>query len=95
MAEYQSDRTTIADDRSQRSGVGTIAIVVAVFALIVGVLFASGYWSMDVKQAGSAPTVTVSTAPGQLPKVNVISKEIVVGAKEATVEVPTVDVKKN
>lgn len=95
MAEYQSDRTTLADGPQKRSAVGTIAIVVVGIALIVVVLFATGFWSMDVKDAGSAPKVTVSATAGQLPDVDVKSQEVVVGTKTTTVEVPTVEVKKD
>jgi hypothetical protein len=59
---------------------------------IVAVLFATGFWSADVKE-GDMPEVSVKG--GALPKVDVDSKEVVVGTKKEEIEVPTVGVKDN
>ena len=92
MADY---RTT--DDRvvARRGGAGrTIAIVLGVIALIVVVLFATGFWSADVKE-GALPDVDISAKGGALPGVDVDSKEVVVGTKKTEVEVPVVGVQDN
>ncbi|WBH17187.1 hypothetical protein [Sphingomonas radiodurans] len=92
MADY---RTT--DDRVvvKRGGAGrTIAIVLAVAAIIAAILFATGFWSADVKE-GALPDVDISAKGGALPDVDVDSKEVVVGTKKTEVEVPVVGVQDN
>lgn len=92
MVDY---RTT--DDRVvvRNGGAGrTIAIILAVVAIIALILFATGFWSADVKE-GSLPKVDVSAKGGALPKVDLDSKEVVVGSKKTEVDVPTVGVKDN
>jgi len=77
----------------ERRGPGrTIAILAIVALAIVGVLFATGFWSADVNE-GDMPEVSVKG--GALPKVDVDSKEVVVGTKKEEIEVPTVGVKDN
>jgi len=77
----------------ERRGPGrTIAILAIIALAIVGVLFATGFWSADVKE-GDMPEVSVKG--GALPKVDVDSKEVVVGTKKEEIEVPTVGVKDN
>ena len=66
-----------------------IALAVAV---IVGVLFATGFWSADVKE-GALPEVSVDG--GKLPAVDVDSKEVVVGTEKKEIDVPVVGVKDN
>lgn len=92
MVDY---RTT--DDRVvvRRGGAGrTIAIILGIAAIIALILFATGFWSADVKE-GALPKVDVSAKGGALPKVDVDSKEVVVGTKKTEVDVPTVGVKDN
>ncbi|MBP6031552.1 MAG: hypothetical protein KA533_09000 [Sphingobium sp.] len=90
MAEYRED--TVRHDR-RTGGAGRIVLIVAlVAAIIAGLLFATGFWTADVKE-GSLPDVDVSAKGGDLPDVNVDSKEIVVGTKKETIDVPTVGVK--
>ena len=60
--------------------------------MIVGVLFATGFWKADVKE-GDMPEVNVEG--GARPKVDVDSKEVVVGIKKEQVDVPTVGVRDN
>ncbi len=92
MADY---RTTDDHVVVRRGGAGrTIAILLGIVALVVVVLFATGFWSADVKE-GSLPQVDVSAKGGELPKVDVDSKEVVVGTKKTEVEVPVVGVKDN
>lgn len=82
------DRTVV-----RKSGSGkTIAIILAAVLVIIGVLFATGFWKADV-MGGDIPEVSVQG--GALPKVDVDSKEVVVGTKTEEVEVPTVGVKDN
>lgn len=93
MTEYREDPNTALPHRS--GGAGRIIVIVAVLAaLIVGLLFATGFWTADVEE-GSLPDVDVSATGGELPAVDVDSKEVVVGTTEETVEVPTVGVKDN
>lgn len=90
MAEYQND----AYRTERKSSAGrTIAIILIVLAVIVGVLFATGFWKADVKE-GSLPDVDVSAKGGSLPDVDVDSKKVVVGTKETTVDVPKVETEK-
>lgn len=94
MVEYRSDRDTITADKRGGGARVTIWIVLIAIVLIVGVLFATGFWSMDVKDSGSLPRVNVSAVGGNLPHVDVKSKEVVVGTKKTTVDVPTVETRK-
>lgn len=92
MADYRA-----TDDRVvvRRGGAGrTIAIILGIVALIAVILFATGFWSADVKE-GALPDVDISAKGGALPKVDVDSKEVVVGTKKTEVEVPVVGVKDN
>lgn len=92
MAEYRNadGTTTVVERRS--SGGRTIGIIVVLALVVVGLLFATGFWSADVK-GGSLPDVKVSAKGGDLPDVDLKSKEVVVGTKKTTVDVPTVGVK--
>jgi FtsZ-interacting cell division protein ZipA len=92
MADY---RTTDERVVVRRGGTGrTIAIVLGIVAVIAVLLFATGFWSADVKE-GALPDVDVSAKGGALPKVDLDSKEVVVGTKKTEVEVPVVGVKDN
>lgn len=71
-----------------------ILILIIALAAIAGVLFATGFWSADVKE-GALPDVDVSAQGGKLPSVDVDSKEVVVGTKKEEIEVPVVGVKDN
>jgi hypothetical protein len=77
----------------RRGGVGrTLAIVLILILAVVGILFATGFWKADVS-GGDLPEVSVKA--GAVPKVDVDSKEVVVGTKKEEVEVPTVGVRDN
>lgn len=92
MAEYRS-----ADGRvvERRGGAGRIiAIVLGILAVIAVILFATGFWSADVKE-GALPDVDISAKGGELPAVDVDSKKVVVGTKKTEVEVPVVGVEDN
>lgn len=65
-----------------------ILILLAVVVIVVIVLFATGFWSADVKE-GDMPEVKVEG--GALPDVDVDSKEVVVGTTETNIEVPKVE----
>lgn len=88
-ATRYDDRTTVVE----RRGPGKMLAIAAIVILaIVGLLFATGFWSADV-EGGDMPEVSVKG--GDLPNVDVDSKEVVVGTKTTEVEVPTVGVKDN
>lgn len=91
MAEYRNEHL----ERERRGGAGRVVLIVAVIAaVIVALLFASGFWTADVKE-GALPDVDVSAKGGEMPAVDVDSKEVVVGTKKETIDVPTVGVKDN
>ncbi|KIU28173.1 hypothetical protein SR41_08725 [Sphingomonas melonis] len=95
MVDYTTDRTGQRVVVERRGGVGRVLAIVAVVALvIVGLLFATGFWSAKVTKDGSLPSVDVSAKGGSLPKVDLDSKEVVVGTTEKTVEVPKVKTEK-
>lgn len=85
---YTGDRVVVRKSKGGR----TLAIVLVVILAIVGILFATGFWDADVS-GGDVPEVSVQG--GALPKVDVDSKEVVVGSKKETIDVPTVGVKDN
>ena len=93
MAEYRNDdgRTTVVERRRGMGGVLGIILVLAV--VVIGILFATGFFSAKVSE-GEMPSVSVKADAGALPDVDVESKEVVVGTKTATVEVPTVETQK-
>lgn len=74
---------------TRRSGGTTILIVLVAIAVIVGLLFATGFWSANVTKDGALPEVSVKG--GALPKVDMDSKEVVVGTSKTKVEVPKVE----
>jgi hypothetical protein len=67
----------------------TVLGLLVVIVLIAIVLFATGFWSADVKE-GALPDVDVSAEGGKMPGVDVDSKELVVGTTETNIEVPKV-----
>lgn len=71
----------------------TILGLLVVVVLIAIVLFATGFWSADVKE-GALPDVDVSAEGGKLPDVDVDSKELVVGTTETNIEVPKIETEK-
>src|SRR3990167_606471 len=88
MAEFREDDITV---HRRSGGAGRILLIVAVIlALIVAVLFATGFWTADIKD-GALPKVSVQG--GDMPAVDVDSKAVVVGSKPETVNVPTVGTK--
>lgn len=96
MSDYRNPDGTPRTDThhaAPRRGNGgtTIAVLLIAVVAIVGVLFATGFWSADVK-GGALPDVTVKG--GNLPSVDVDSKEVVVGTTKTTVDVPKIETKK-
>lgn len=69
----------------------TLAILALIALVIVGILFATGFWKLN-GTAGSMPKVSVQG--GSMPKVGVQSEKIVVGTTEKTVDVPKIETKK-
>jgi len=93
MAEYRNqDGTTTYVEKRSNTGMIVGGIVLLVL-IVVGFLFATGFWSADVK-GGALPKVNVSAKGGDLPDVDVKSKEIVVGTSKTTVDVPKVKTEK-
>ncbi|GAA0295626.1 hypothetical protein GCM10009087_01710 [Sphingomonas oligophenolica] len=94
MADYirEEPDSTVVERRGIGPG-GVVAIVLVIIVAIVAILFASGFWSANVK-SGSLPDVNVSAKGGSLPDVNVHSKELVVGTKSTTIDVPKVETTK-
>jgi len=91
MADY---RNTDGSYVQRRSNVGiTVAGIIIALIVIVGILFATGFWSADVK-GGELPKVAVSAKGGALPDVDMHSKEVVVGTTKTQVEVPKIETKK-
>ena len=62
-------------------------------AVVVALLFVTGFWSADVK-GGALPKVDVKAEGGALPDVDLNSKEVVVGTQKTTVDVPKVETEK-
>jgi hypothetical protein len=98
---YREDGTRVYPDERRsvepvivrrRGGGGFFAGLILVLALIVAVLFYTGFWSVDVTQTGALPKISINTAPGVMPKVDLESKKIVIGSKKESVAVPTVGV---
>lgn len=71
----------------ERGGVNKLAIALIAIAVIIGLLFATGFWSADVKD-GALPEVSVQG--GAMPKVDLDSKEVVVGTTKTDIEVPKI-----
>lgn len=87
MTDYRNDqRETVVVKK--RSGGTVIAVIIVAAIVIVGLLFATGFWSADVTKSGALPEVSVKG--GELPKVDMDSKEVVVGTSKTKVEVPKI-----
>lgn len=93
MAEYRNVDGP-ATQVERRSSTGRVfGSIVLVILIVVGLLFATGFWSANVK-GGALPKINVSAKGGDLPDVNVHSKELVVGTTKQSVTVPKVETKK-
>ena len=94
MAEYQNvDGTTTVVEKRSNTGI-VIGLIVALAAIIIALLFLTGFWSADVTKSGSLPDVKVSADGGSLPQVDLNSKEVVVGTKATQFTVPKVETTK-
>jgi hypothetical protein len=85
MPDYRTTETVV---EKRRGGGTTLAVILVAIVVIVGLLFATGFWSADVKKNGSLPEVSVKG--GELPSVDLDSKEVVVGTKKTDIKVPKV-----
>ena len=88
---YRTTGDTVAVERRGNPLARTLAIIALIALVIVGILFATGFWKLN-GTAGSMPKVSVQG--GSMPKVGVQSDKIVVGTKETTVDVPKIETKK-
>ena len=70
----------------------TVLILLAIAALVLLVLFATGILDMTQTKEAKLPDVDVSAQGGQAPAFDVDAKEVVVGTTETNVSVPDVDV---
>jgi hypothetical protein len=77
----------------RRRGGGFIVGLILILALIVALLFYTGFWTADVTQPGALPKISINTTPGVMPKVDLESKKIVISSKKEEVAVPTMKVK--
>ena len=93
MVEYRTDdgRPTVVERRRGMGGVVGMIVVLAV--VVIGILFATGFFSANVSN-GEMPKVNVQADAGKLPDVNLDSKQVVVGTKKATIDVPQVKTQK-
>jgi pseudouridine-5'-phosphate glycosidase len=90
MVEY---RDNVEPVYVKKSNAGMIVGSIVVLAIIiVGILFATGFWSADVK-GGALPKVNVSAKGGDMPDVTMHSKEVVVGTSKQMVTIPKVETK--
>lgn len=87
MVDVRNEPSTVYVERKSNTGTIILGVIVAA-AVVVGLLFATGFWTADVKE-GALPEVSVKG--GDLPAVDVDSKKVVVGTKETTVDVPKVE----
>ena len=94
MTEYRTEEGRTTEVR-RKSGVGgVVGMLVLAAIVIVGVLFATGFFSARVTEEGSLPRISVQADEGSMPSVDLDSKQVVVGTKKATIDVPTVETKK-
>ena len=91
--DYRTDGRTRDPVPPVKSGMNPLVMLLILAVVVVGVLFATGFWTMGVT-GGSMPKVDVSAKGGSLPNVDVHSKTIVVGSTPTTVDVPKIDTKK-
>ncbi len=70
----------------------TILVVLAIAALALIVLLATGILDINQTKEARLPDVNVSAEGGQTPAFDVDAKEVVVGTKETNVTVPDIDI---
>jgi hypothetical protein len=90
MADFKHNENDPNHVKSRKGGM-TIGLIVLAAVVIVGLLFATGFWSADVTKSGALPEVSIKG--GALPNVDLDSKEVVVGTTKTEVEVPTIETK--
>jgi hypothetical protein len=71
----------------------TILVILAIAALVLIALLATGIIDINQTKEGELPDVNVSAEGGQVPAFDVDAKEVVVGTTETNVSVPDIDVK--
>ena len=88
---YRTTGDTVVVERRGNGLARTLAILALIALVIVGILFATGFWKMNAT-GGSMPKVSVQG--GSMPKVGLQSDKIMVGTEQKTVNVPKIDTKK-
>ncbi len=88
---YRTTGDTVVVERRGNGFARTLAILALIALVIVGILFATGFWKLN-GTGGSMPHVSVQG--GSMPKVGIQSDKIVVGTEQKTVDVPKIETKK-
>lgn len=88
---YRATGDTVVVERRGNGLARTLAILALIALVIVGILFATGFWKMNAT-SGSMPKVSVQG--GSMPKVGVQSDKLVVGTEQKTVNVPKIETRK-
>ena len=92
MAEFRANPEPVADKRAHFGATVAVTITVCFLALLLGLLFASGYWNERVNQANSSPQFNAKVVGGRLPGVVVEPIQAVAGTMKLPVDPPTADV---
>ena len=79
MAEDRASPEPNAASSVKQVAVSTAAIVGIFVALLVGLLFACGFWSANATEGSSAPGLSVKVVGGRLLGVVIDSKEVAAG----------------
>ncbi len=68
-------------------------LIIAVVLLIIAML--TGFITLTSQGAFKAPEVNVSATPGQVPRIDVDTKKVVVGTTEANVGAPAIGIEQS
>lgn len=93
MAEYRASSDLIAEVNDERRPWQKIALLMLISGLVIGVLYAAGYWNTLAKEPRPSPDTVVRVSgelvPGSLPA----SKESIAGTMNIPVDGPSTDPK--
>lgn len=93
MVEYRADRVPITDDQDNSGPWRTVALLVGALALLLGVLFATGFWNAQAQQPEKLPEMNVRAVGGLLPGIVVEPNNAITGTMKIPVDVPALDSK--